>query len=277
MPRLAGYAGNVYVSTLVVEDCEDSWDEQVIGNVTDTSDTTDYRVGYASAKFEIAGAFGLGLMASEVVALATLANYTALWGWVKSDRNTVAADDYRILIDNHALCASPDAQYTVPILVADVWKFCFLPLVAGTWGAASLPISIGIERIANNPALITNVWLDHIVAGTQVVGIREWSIDVAANVQDTSGFSDGRAKVFTVTQKEWSGSFSGFKDGPPLAIGTHVAVEFMEAEVALPGPSTAAWRGEAIITNLTATEVVDGVMQYAYTFQGQFTLEWPTT
>ncbi len=277
MPRLAGYGGNVYVSTLVAEDCEDTWDEQAIGNVTDVSDTVDYRVGNASARFDILLAFGLGLIGSEVVALATLANYTALWCWAKSTVNTIAVDDYRIEFDNVANCGAPQVEFSLPILTANVWKLCFCPRVAGTWGAATLPISIGLERMANDPAANVSVWLDHIVIGTEVVAIREWSMDVVASVQDTSGYSDGQAKVFTVTTTEWGGSFSGFKDGPPLAIGTHVAIELMEAEVALPGPSTAAWRGEAIITNLRPTSSVDGIVLYAYDYQGVYTLEWPTT
>jgi len=276
MARLAGWGGNVYTGTLVVEDCEDTWDEQVIGNVTDTSDTTDYKVGSASAKFEIAALFGLGLVGSEVVALATMAPYTVMWGWVKSDR-IAAVDDYRIELDNVVLCGAPQVQCSIPALVANVWKFCFMPVVAGSFAAATLPISIGIERIANDPAAITNVWLDYIMAGVQTVGIREWSLDIVASVVDTTGFSDGQDKVFTVTQKEWSGSLSGFKDGPPLAIGTPVAIELMELEVALPGPSTAAWRGQAIITNVRPASTVDGVVQYSYDFQGIHALEWPTT
>ncbi len=278
MARLAGYGGNVYVSTLVAEDCEDTWDEQVIGNVTDVSDIVDYKVGNASARFDILLAFGVGLIGSEVlIGLGTLAAYTALWCWAKSTVNTVAVDDYRIEFDNVALCGAPQAEFSLPILTANVWKFCFLPLVAGTWGAANLPISIGLERMANDPGADVSVWLDHIVAGTEVVAIREWSIDVVAGVVDSSGFSDGQDKVFTVTQKEWSGSFSGFKDGAPLAIGTPIAIELMEAEVALPGPSTAAWRGQATITNLRPASSIDGVVQYSYDFQGSYALEWPTT
>lgn len=278
MGRLAGYGGNVYASTIVVEDCEDTWDEQAIANVTDTQDTTDYRVGNASAKFEIAAGFGTGIIGSEdITGLATLAPYTVLWGWVKSDRNTVAVDDYRILIDNHGNCVSPEVRCSIPILTADIWKFCFMPVVDGAFTAATTSVSIGLERMANDPAAITNVWLDHIVAGLQVVGIRAWSMDIVASVIDTSAYSDGQDKVFTVAQKEWSGSFDGFKDGPPLAIGTHIALELMEAEVALPGPSTAAWRGQAVITNLRPSSTVDGIVSYAYDFQGIHALEWPTT
>jgi len=277
MARVAGYNGNVYVGDFLVEDCEDTWDEQIIGNVTDVSDTADYKVGSASARFDIAAGFGLGIIGSELIALATMAAETVLFAWVKSSLNTVAVDDYRILIDNAPNCANPEVECSTPILTANIWKFCFLPVVLGAFTSATLPVSVGIERMANDPAALASVWLDHIVAGHQVVGIREWSLDVVANVQDVSGYSDGQDKVFAVTQREWSGSFSGFKDGPPLAIGTHIAVELMEAEVALPGPSTAAWRGQAVIINVRPASSVDGVVQYAYDFQGIHAIEWPTT
>jgi len=275
MARVAGYSGNVYVGDYIVHECDVTWDEQIIANVIDTLDTTDYKVGGGSAKFEIAGAFGLGLMGSIDVVLATMAAETAMWGWVKCDRNA-ANDDYRVIIDNHALCASPNCEVTIPVLVANVWKFCFMPVVTLSFAGCTLPISIGIDRNANDPAAITNLWLDHLMAGHQVVGIREWSLTQTASVQDTTGFSDGQDKVFTVTQKEWAGSFSGSKDGPPLAIGTHIALELMEAEIALPGPSTQAWRGQAVITNCSPASSVDGVVQYSYNFQGIHALEVPT-
>ena len=56
-----------------------------------------------------------------------------------------------------------------------------------------------------------------------IAGVREWSIDYAAAATDSSGFDGGQPKEFIVGQTEWSGSFSGFKDGAPLAIGTTLA------------------------------------------------------
>ncbi len=277
MARLAGYGGNVYAGTLVIEDCEDAWNESVDVDVTVVLDSSIYRVGSASNQFQQAAPLAIGdIMATEVIAPGTLAAYTTLFCWARSDVAIAAVDDYRLLLDNHANCVSPEVELSLPTLGVNTWKVCWCPVVAGSFAAATLPISIGIELNANDPGLAV-LWLDHIMVGAQVIAIREWSMDAVANVQDTSGYSDGQTKVFTVTTTEWSGSFSGFKDGPPLAIGAHVYIELMEAEVALPGPSTAAWRGEVIITNVRPASSVDGVVQYAYDFQGVYTLEWPTT
>ena len=40
--------------SLVVENCEDAWNEQVDGDCTATLDAADFKVGAGSAKFEIA-------------------------------------------------------------------------------------------------------------------------------------------------------------------------------------------------------------------------------
>ena len=105
-----------------------------------------------------------------------------------------------------------------------------------------------------------------------IAGIRAWSIDYVANVQDTSGYDTDQPKTFIATQTEWSGNFEGFKDGAPLAIGTILAGEFLESAVA-----TQKWTGNIIITNLRPVSSVDGVVTYAYDFQGTATLTVPTT
>jgi len=277
MARVAGYGGNIFVGTQVVQNMDVAWTEQVDVDVTLTLDNTDYKVGTGSNKMVQAAGLAVGdIMASEVIALATLASYTVGYGWFKSSVNIATADDYRVLIDNDALCATPEVQLSVPILVANVWKFCILVVATGSFAAATLPKSVGVELHANDPGAAT-MWVDELSVAKEVVGIREWNLDVAAGVQDSSAFSDGQNKVFTVTQKEWSGSFNGFKDGPPLAIGTVVAIELMEAATVLPIVPTASWRGSAIITNLRPANSVDGLVTYNYDFQGIHALEWPTT
>ena len=272
MARIAGYGGNVFVGVQVIETMDVAWTEQVDVDVTLTLDETDYKIGTGSNKMVQAAPLAVGdILASEVIALPTMAALTVGFGWFKSSVNITTLDDYRVLIDNHALCASPDVQLSVPILVANVWKFCRLEVVAGSFAAATLPISVGIELQANDPGAAT-LWVDELSAAAQVVGIREWSLDVAVGVQDTSAFSDGQDKVFTVTQKEWSGSFTGFKDGAPLAIGTVMALELQESAT-----NTEMWRGSAIITNLRPANSVDGLVLYSYDFQGIHALEWPTT
>ena len=105
-----------------------------------------------------------------------------------------------------------------------------------------------------------------------IAGVRAWSIDYVANVQDTSGYDTDQPKTFMVTQTEWSGSFEGFKDGAPLAIGTVLAAEFLESAV-----GTQKWTGNIFITAIRPVSSVDGVVLYSYDFQGDAILTVPTT
>lgn len=277
MARVAGFGGNVFVGDQVVEDCEDIWDEGSDANCTPSLDNTDYKVGSGSAKFQqLVGLINGDHMAWEVVALPTLASYSVLFCWAKSDVAIPTADTYRIGLDNVAGYLAPQVECSLPALVINVWKFCICVVAAGAFTAATLPISCGVELNANDPGP-ANLWLDHIVAARQVAGIRAWSLDEAAKVQDVSAYSDGQDKVFAVTQKEWSGSFDGFKDGPPLQIGTVIGLELMEAATVLPIVPTASWRGSAIITNRRPASSVDGMVTYSYDFQGIHALEEPTT
>lgn len=104
-----------------------------------------------------------------------------------------------------------------------------------------------------------------------IAGIRAWSIDYVANVQDTSGYDTDQPKTFLPTQTEWSGTFEGFKDGVPLAIGTVLAAEFKESATA-----TQKWTGNIYITAIRPVSSVDGVVTYAYDFQGTAALTVPT-
>ncbi len=272
MARIAGYGGDVFVATQIIHNMDVAWTEQVHGSVTLTLDNTDYKIGTGSNKMVQAAGLGDGdILASEVVGLPTMAALTVGFGWFKSSVNITTLDDYQVLLDQHAMCVSPDCTLSVPILVANVWKFCRLEVIAGNFADCTAVISVGVELNTNDPGPAT-MWVDELSAAAQVLGIREWSLDVAAGVQDTSAFSDGQNKVFTVTQKEWSGSFNGFKDGAPLAIGTVVALELQESAT-----NTQMWRGSAIITNLRPASSVDGVVTYTYDFQGIHALEWPTT
>lgn len=104
-----------------------------------------------------------------------------------------------------------------------------------------------------------------------IAGVREWSIDYTADALDSSGFDGGQNKTFIVGQKQWSGSFNGFKDGAPLAIGTVLAAEFKESATA-----TQKWTGNIYITNIAPAAAVDGIVTYNYSFQGSGALTVPT-
>lgn len=278
MARVAGYNGNCFVGAQLVHACDVVWDETSDANVTAVLDETDYKVGTGSNRFEQAAGLGVTtLMGSDDVVLPTLASYTVLYCWAKANVAGILLDTYRIQLDNVANCAAPQVEVSLPALTINVWKFCICTVVAGTFTNATLPISVGIYLQGPPDPGVANLWIDHISAAKEVLGIREWSLDAAAGVVDSSGFSDGQDKVFTVVSKEWSGSFNGFKDGAPLAIGTVVALELMEQDTVLPLVPTASWRGSAIITNVTPASTVDGLVTYNYTFQGIHALEWPTT
>jgi len=270
MARIPGYGGNVFVGSQVVEDMDVAWTEQVDADVTLTLDTTDYKVGLGSNKMVQAAGLAVGdIMASEVIVALDLSGYSIGLCWAKSSVNVVSGT-YRLLLDNQAMCANPEAELDLPALVAGEWKFCRCVVADGSFAAADAVISVGVELQANDPGAAT-LWIDAIDAAAEVVGIREWSLDAAAAVQDSSAFSDGQNKVFTVTSKQWGGSFSGFKDGPPLAIGTVVGLELQESSTI-----TQMWRGSAIITSVGPSSSVDGLVLYPYTFQGIHALEWPT-
>jgi hypothetical protein len=104
-----------------------------------------------------------------------------------------------------------------------------------------------------------------------IAGVRAWSIDYVANVEDTSGYDTDQPKTFLPTQTEWSGTFEGFKDGAPLAIGTVLAAEFKESATA-----TQKWTGNIYITAIRPSSSVSGMTMYSYDFQGTSTLTVPT-
>lgn len=270
MARVVGYGGDVFVG-INLHNCDALWNESVDADVTASLDDTDYRTGSGSNKFVQAAPLANGdILATDDGVFGDLSAYSVGFCWAKSSVNINTADDYRILLDNHANCASPDCQLSLPVLVADVWKFCQLPVVAGSFAAVSAGISVGLKLQANDPGAAT-MWIDSILTGRSVAGIRAWSIDYVANIQDTTSFQDGQAKVFSVLQTEWSGSFEGFKDGAPLAIGSIYGIELRESSTA-----TQQWRGTILITNARPVSSVDGMVTYAYDFQGIHELEVPT-
>ncbi|MCK5617731.1 hypothetical protein KAR91_88520 [Candidatus Pacearchaeota archaeon] len=100
--------------------------------------------------------------------------------------------------------------------------------------------------------------------GSSVTGMNAWTLSRDAAADETTDFSSGGLKEFIAGLTEWSGTFSGFKDGAPIAPGTTVTLSL--EEVADSG--TELYTGSAIITNHSPAVEVAGVITYAYTFQG---------
>jgi predicted secreted protein len=101
------------------------------------------------------------------------------------------------------------------------------------------------------------------VAAGEVTGIKSWSVDYVADALEGTGFDSSGNRVYTAGLKGWSGSFEGYKNGAPTAIGTEIALELKESATA-----TQKHTGQAIITGFHASASVDGLVTYSYDFQG---------
>jgi hypothetical protein len=127
---------------LVVEDCEDAWNESVNSDVTSGVDTDNYKQGSKSALLTVDSALSAQtILATEVIAK-NLTSCKAISCWIKHQYGAPAGD-FQLLLDNTALCASPLEILTLPILPVNTWKKCLL-MLADPAALGSL-ISIGLK------------------------------------------------------------------------------------------------------------------------------------
>lgn len=99
-------------------------------------------------------------------------------------------------------------------------------------------------------------------------GIKSWTLDYTVDMLETTDFADGAAtnaaKTFLPGLSGWSGSFEGYKDGAPITLGFSATPVTLKLEE----DSTLFWQGSAFITGIHANTSVDGIITYAYDFQG---------
>lgn len=145
-------------SWLLVEDCEDAWNEYVQANVTSTADAVEKKIGAASAKMAVADAASVGRLATEAIS-ADLSPYKYLKAWVRSSINLNAAD-LSILLDEHAQCISPLKDLSLPAITADTWTEILLDM--GDTSGLTAIISIGVDMDVDKG--IFNFWIDQVRA-----------------------------------------------------------------------------------------------------------------
>ncbi|MDH5664744.1 MAG: hypothetical protein OEY10_00400 [Nitrosopumilus sp.] len=109
------------------------------------------------------------------------------------------------------------------------------------------------------------------VGGSEVNGIGTWSVDYTVNADDTTDFQSDGVSEFIAGVSQWSGSFSGMKDGAPLTIGSEIALVLKESDTA-----NQLFSGQAIITGLAASTDKGSPVAYDYSFQGTGALTIPT-
>ena len=148
------------VESTLIHDAATEWDEAAApSNVTRAVDTKDYKVGGASNKFTIAGAFATGIVSSKAISSLDLSGYDYVEFWVKSTTATVAGD-FTLLLDDTALAVSALETLTIPALVADTWTFVRIALANPELDTAIISVAL---NAANNIAANT-VWISDVRA-----------------------------------------------------------------------------------------------------------------
>jgi len=104
---------------------------------------------------------------------------------------------------------------------------------------------------------------DVTTAGSSVGAVRSWSLDYTFDALETTDMDDDGVRAYIPGCSGWSGSFEVVKDGAPESIGSEVALELLESDTA--GQK---WTGQAILTAVRVSTSFDGIVTYAYDFQG---------
>ncbi len=100
---------------------------------------------------------------------------------------------------------------------------------------------------------------------TPVAGINQWAIDYTVDMLETTDFSASGIASYIPGISRWSGTFSGYKDGVPQSLGVSSSVSMHLAES---NSASQIWTGLAYISGIHPTTNYDGIVSYAYDFQG---------
>uniref|UniRef100_A0A6M3KHU0 Putative tail protein n=1 Tax=viral metagenome TaxID=1070528 RepID=A0A6M3KHU0_9ZZZZ len=264
MAELAGTAGGVYSSPLLVDDCEDAWSEHTESGCT--SSTTTGKVGTYAARVTTVSVGADVVMMSEAISSADLSTYGGLVFWARTSLTTTATQ-LKMQISESAECATPAESMALPILSAATWRQCFTKFAAAG-STRNATISIGLyadEDLADGTFDIDDVYAVKLIGG-----IKSWTLDATVDMLDSTDFADGNAtnaaRTFKPGLSIWSGSFEGYKDGAPLTLSFTTPVHLALQESATSGQG---WIGMAYITGIHPSVSVDGLVSYTYDFTGQ--------
>ena len=119
----------------------------------------------------------------------------------------------------------------------------------------------------------------YVGASTAIAGINQWSLDYTVDMMETSDFSASGVASYLPGVSRWSGTFSGYKDGAPKALGTSsVNLWLVESASAAAASSEAkVWKGTAYLNGVHPSVNFDGIVNYAYDFTGDGALTVPVS
>ena len=262
MAHISGKLGAVYGTNLLIEDCEDVW---VAGDGASSISVVAGKVGTYAVRDTTTALGAAALMMTEIIAPGTLAAYDGIYFWARSSVNAAAAD-FALLLDDTALCATPIEILSLPSLSAAVWKQCFVRLA--TPAADTAIISIGMRQVTDLADLTFDI--DDVEALAEVDGIKSWTMDYTADLLETTDFADDGTKSYLTGSTNWQGSFEGYKEGAPLAIGSEIVLVLGESATASQN-----WLGRAVITGAHPNVSVEGLVTYSYDYFGVGALQSP--
>ena len=264
MAHISGKAGHVYGGALLIENCEDAWNEQVIGGCTQNVATG--KVGTYCATTATVGIGATTLIASEEVSK-DLQTYDGIYWWAKAATISTVAGDLQLHLSQHALCATPEETLNYPALTAATWKQCFARLAS----PAGVPAVISVGVYQNVNLGDDTFSIDDVEALAELDGMKSWTLDYTADTLETTDFGSAGVKEYIIGGSGWSGSFEGLKDGAPLGIGAEVYLTLGESSTASQN-----WLGKVIITGAHPNTSADGIVTYGYDYQGTGALEMPS-
>jgi predicted secreted protein len=261
MASISGKNGAVYIATTLIDDCQDDWEDGTHGTA---ALSTDSKVGDYSVAITGSSVVAGDVLAYEAIAAGATnySTFTHVLCWAKYTGTTSVAD-LRLCLDSGAGApAAPETLLDFPALTANVWQYCHLTEVTGsTLDDSTAAVTVGLEWNANAQDKI--LYLTDIRAAKNIAGINSWDINYVCDALETTDFASAGARSYIAGCTGWSGSFSGYKDGAPLSIGSQYGGEFAESAT-----TTQMWKGTIIITAVHPTINFDGVVEYSYDFQG---------
>lgn len=267
MAKIHGKGGDVYGDSVVVEDCEDAWDEGG-ADAGSTPSTTAGKVGTNAARATTVAVGASAILMNEAVASTDYSAYSAAVFWARSSLSSIIVGDLQLRVDDTAQTASPLETLNLGAMAtADTWYRHLGKFV--TPANLTAIISLGLGQV--NDLGDGTFDIDDVRFLKQIAGINAWTLSYDGEAAETTDFASSGVKEFIPGASGWSGTFSGFKDGAPLGINAEVVMAFQEGSGV--GES---YLGNVIITNQSADVNSAGVITYSYTFTGTGDLQIPT-
>ncbi len=270
MAEKSGRAGAVYssTSTVVIEDTADAWQTD-----TATSAATDASVpagqSGTSVKIVVPELGATQLLAHEETGGINLASMDVVYLWAQflaNSTTSLTAGQVALLLDDTANCQSPIKILDIPAMATSaLWVAMILDI--GDASGLGSTAAVGIRQVAD---LSTYSFYVKDIRGLAFIdGMKSWTITHNVEMLDTTTFDEGQAsnspRQFVPGLSGWSGTFEGFKDGVPAALGYGSSIILALSESTTAGQS---WLGDAYISEITPTIAVDGSVDYTFSFTG---------